>query len=74
MLAPVPRAEIFFGDSRAAPETAPAVETTPGRYTIANARFLNSGRWTVRFHFHELCADTLDDSPHGHAAFFVDVR
>lgn len=31
------------------------------------------GIWTVRFHIHEECADTLDDSPHGHAAFHINV-
>ena len=31
------------------------------------------GEWTVRFHIHEECADTLDTSPHGHAAFHITV-
>ncbi len=29
--------------------------------------------WTLRFHIHEECSDTLDDSPHGHAAFHITV-
>jgi hypothetical protein len=31
------------------------------------------GDWTLRFHLHEECDDTLDDSPHGHAAFHITV-
>ena len=31
------------------------------------------GKWTVRFHFNEICCDVNSDSPHGHAAFFVNV-
>jgi hypothetical protein len=27
----------------------------------------------VRFHFYEDCLDLLPDSPHGHAAYFIDV-
>ena len=36
-------------------------------------RFDAKGRWTVRFHLHEECADEAPDSPHGHIAFFIDV-
>ena len=35
--------------------------------------FPAAGEWTLRFHIHEECADLLPDSPHGHAAFHVDV-
>jgi hypothetical protein len=52
-------------------------ETSPGVYQVGPARFDAPGPatspWTVRFHFNELCADDSDDSPHGHAAFFVQV-
>lgn len=48
-------------------------ETSPGVYDIGPIRFNQSGKWTVRFHFFETCSDTPDDSPHGHAAFFIDV-
>jgi hypothetical protein len=27
----------------------------------------------VRFHLHENCSDVPEDSPHGHAAFYVSV-
>ena len=29
--------------------------------------------WTVRFHLFEECSDSREDSPHGHAAFYVKV-
>ncbi|HEY4015880.1 MAG TPA: hypothetical protein VGM06_21235 [Polyangiaceae bacterium] len=45
----------------------------PGTYTIGPIQFDVAGKWTIRFHFYETCYDTLDDSPHGHAAFFMDV-
>jgi hypothetical protein len=51
----------------------PVVEGPPGTYTIGPVVFDEPGTWTVRFHFNELCCDILADSPHGHAAFFVDV-
>jgi hypothetical protein len=48
-------------------------EGPPGTYVTDPAKFDQTGDWTVRFHFFENCTDTLDDSPHGHAAFFVHV-
>ena len=61
-----------------APNTNPmtaATETQAGSgiYTITPVKLDQSGRWVVRFHFFETCEDTFPDSPHGHAAFFVDV-
>ena len=47
-------------------------EIGPGVYTAGPIVFDESGRWVVRFHFYEECLDQ-DTSPHGHAAFFVDV-
>jgi hypothetical protein len=47
-------------------------ETSPGVYTFGPVTFPSSGMWTVRFHFFENCTD-LPDSPHGHAAFYVNV-
>jgi hypothetical protein len=69
------RAEVFLNDTHPAPNsTQSSAETsTQGTYTVGPIRFDASGQWTVRFHFHESCEDTLDDSPHGHAAFFVQV-
>jgi hypothetical protein len=48
-------------------------ETPPGTYAVSPVQFDAPGRWTVRFHFFETCDDSLPDSPHGHAAFYVDV-
>jgi hypothetical protein len=48
------------------------VEGPPGTYTIGPVQFDAPGKWTVRFHFNEFCCDA-DGSPHGHAAFFVNV-
>jgi hypothetical protein len=44
-----------------------------GKYVMKPIKFDQSGRWVVRFHFYETCDDILDDSPHGHVAFFYDV-
>jgi hypothetical protein len=49
------------------------VEGPPGTYTIGPVLFDAPGKWTVRFHFNELCCDISSESPHGHAAFFVNV-
>lgn len=53
----------------ALPETVPGVS---GVYT-GTVQFDEPGDWTVRFHIHEECLDILDDSPHGHAAFHINV-
>ena len=49
------------------------VEGPPGTYTIGPVEVDESGDWTVRFHFNEICCDVLPDSPHGHAAFHLSV-
>jgi hypothetical protein len=54
------------------PTTATFSESTPGTYTSSPVRFDRSGRWVIRFHIREQCADT-PDSPHGHVAFYVDI-
>ena len=54
-------------DARAA-----IAEVSPGVYSVGPLVFDQSGRWVVRFHFYESCFDS-EASPHGHAAFFVDV-
>jgi hypothetical protein len=52
---------------------APAPEIAPGVYRVGPIRFDAPGKWTVRFHLYEECDDTPEDSPHGHAAFYVAV-
>lgn len=67
--------EIFLADgSHPSPSnrfTAP--EGPPGTYQIGPIVFDRSGRWVVRFHFFEECSDIPEDSPHGHASFYIDV-
>jgi len=50
-----------------------ARETAPGVYDIGPVLFDVAGRWVVRFHYFENCSDVVPDSPHGHAAFYIDV-
>lgn len=50
-----------------------APERSAGVYDIGPIVFDRSGRWVVRFHFFEACSDLLEDSPHGHVAFYIDV-
>ncbi len=66
--------EIFLNDLHPAPN-APTVTTEgpKGTYTIGPIVFDAPGKWTVRFHLFENCADVLPNSPHGHAAFYVEV-
>ena len=66
--------EAFLTATHPAPPLKQATtETPPGTYSITPVQFDAPGRWTVRFHFFETCDDTPPDSPHGHAAFYVDV-
>lgn len=67
-------AEVFLSPTHPAPNSGQAtVEGPLGTYTVGPIRFDASGQWTVRFHFFEMCADLFPDSPHGHAAFFINV-
>jgi hypothetical protein len=69
-----PYVEAYLDDQHPAPTTAPKTkEIALGKYTIGPIRFDAPGQWTVRFHFAWTCDDTLATSPHGHAAFFVQV-
>jgi hypothetical protein len=56
-----------------APAVTASEETSPGAYKIGPIVFDRPGGWVVRFHFYGNCTDSLDTSPHGHAAFFVNV-
>lgn len=73
------RAEIFLGDSHAAPSPPQGTESAPGSgvYKVGPIKFDRSSTaatpWTVRFHFFEECNDADEDSPHGHAAFYISV-
>jgi hypothetical protein len=66
--------EAFLSDVHLSPTTNPhSTEQAGGVYAIGPVKFDKPGKWTVRFHFFETCSDTPADSPHGHAAFFIDV-
>jgi hypothetical protein len=65
--------EAFLDETHPPPNTNPSTkETSPGTYTVGPIGFDQSGKWTVRFHIHDDCNDS-EQSPHGHAAFFVQV-
>jgi hypothetical protein len=50
-----------------------ANEGRDGTYDIGPIVFDAPGRWVIRFHYFESCSDVVEDSPHGHAAFYIDV-
>jgi hypothetical protein len=57
----------------AIPPPNPSPEIAPGVYKVGPTKFTQAGIWEVRFHLFENCSDSQQDSPHGHAAFFVQV-
>jgi hypothetical protein len=70
-----PRVEAFLDETHAGPTTNQvATDKGNGVYDIGPVQFDRAGRWTVRFHVYEKCFDLIEVSPHGHAAFFVDVK
>ncbi len=68
-------AEVVHSDCMTiAPNTCQTtVEQGGGVYKVGPIQFDKSGKWSVRFHFNECCSDDPEDSPHGHAAFWVNV-
>ena len=67
-------AEVFLNDTHPAPNSGQATTEKPGGvYDVGPIKFDSAGRWTVRFHLHEDCQDSTEDSPHGHVAFYIDV-
>jgi hypothetical protein len=66
--------EAYLNDIHPAPDTDQvSTEGPDGTYTIGPVQFDAAGQWTVRFHLFEQCSDVSDESPHGHAAFFLNV-
>ena len=66
--------EVYLNDTHPAPNSGQTTtEPSPGVYSIGPIHFDAPGQWTVRFHLHENCQDATDDSPHGHAAFYMAV-
>jgi len=69
-----PDAEVFLSETHPAPNSGQKSSEGPaGTYQIGPIRFDAPGRWTVRFHLFETCADESEESPHGHVAFYVSV-
>jgi hypothetical protein len=69
-------AEVFLSPIHPAPNSGTKTTETPagsGVYTVGPIVFDAPGLWTVRFHMYEMCSDAPADSPHGHAAFYIDV-
>ena len=68
------RPDISLSISHGVPAPAnPSTEIAPGIYQVGPIKFDKAGIWTVRFHLFEECNDGPEDSPHGHAAFYVNV-
>jgi hypothetical protein len=66
--------EVFLNSTHPTPTiNIPNQESPGGNYAVGPFVFDQSGIWTVRFHFFEMCSDAPPDSPHGHAAFFINV-
>jgi hypothetical protein len=68
-----PRAEVFLDETHPAPNSgSTSTESDGGNYDLGPIVFDESGKWTVRFHLFEDCADGVT-SPHGHVAFYIEV-
>jgi hypothetical protein len=72
-----PRPDVVLDCSHPIPNTPasrdPSPMVTPGTYVVGPVVFDKGGDWVFRFHFNEECLDIADDSPHGHAAFHINV-
>lgn len=69
-----PNIEAFLSDTHPAPNSdQQPTEGQNGIYTIGPLRFDAAGKWTVRFHVYDTCADLDEASPHGHGAFYLQV-
>jgi len=51
----------------------PSPSVAPGTYVVGPVVFDQPGDWVFRFHFNEECLDIVPESPHGHAAFHINV-
>ena len=72
-----PRPDVVLNCSHPIPNTPaprdPSPSVAPGTYVVGPVVFDQPGDWVFRFHFNEECLDIADDSPHGHAAFHIQV-
>jgi hypothetical protein len=72
-----PRPDVVLNCTHPIPNTPtprdPSPAVAPGTYVVGPIVFDQPGDWVFRFHFNEECLDVADDSPHGHAAFHIQV-
>ncbi|HEY8089920.1 MAG TPA: hypothetical protein VIF09_18795, partial [Polyangiaceae bacterium] len=72
-----PRPDVVLACSHPIPNSPaprdPTPSVAPGTYVIGPIVFDQSGKWVFRFHFNEECLDVSPESPHGHAAFYINV-
>jgi hypothetical protein len=61
------------GITLAPPTAQTPTEMAGGKYAIGPIQFDEPGQWIIRYHFNEECSDDPEDSPHGHAAFYINV-
>jgi hypothetical protein len=66
--------EAFLDETHPAPASGTSTEIAAGTYRVGPVVFDKPGRWTVRFHLYESCSDVPEDTPHGHLAFYYDVK
>jgi hypothetical protein len=72
-----PRPDVVLACAHPIPNTPaprdPSPSVAPGTYVVGPVVFDKPGKWVFRFHFNEECLDIVPESPHGHAAFYIDV-
>ncbi|HEY6462355.1 MAG TPA: hypothetical protein VIY73_19440 [Polyangiaceae bacterium] len=72
-----PRPDVVLACTHSIPNTPrprnPSPSVAPGTYVVGPIVFDQPGDWVFRFHFNEECLDLAHDSPHGHAAFHINV-
>ncbi len=72
-----PRPDVVLSCDHPIPNTPaprdPSPAVAPGTYVVGPIVVDKPGRWVFRFHFNEECLDYSNESPHGHAAFYIDV-
>jgi hypothetical protein len=69
-----PTPDVVLDCDHSIPNVPPAsIELSPGTYRVGPVIFDKPGRWVYRFHFYGTCEDNLATSPHGHAAFWIQV-
>lgn len=69
-------AEVYYHDCmHPAPNASQTTSTELGNgvYRVGPIVFDEKGLWVVRFHFNPQCTDLVANSPHGHAAFWMNL-